>query len=66
MIEMISPLEPTATFSGAAISRFSAGTFANPAPRPSTPPRKPIAANAANPASVRCVRQSIHRPAAGS
>src|SRR5882672_3586543 len=66
MIEMMSPLEPTATFSGAAMSRLSAGTLAKPAPSPNTPPRKPIAPNAAKPPSVRCVFQSMRVPAAGS
>src|SRR6266480_4236445 len=66
MIEMMSPLLAIATFIGAAISRFSAGTLAKPAPRPNTPPKKPIAANAARPAAVRRVRQSMRMPAAGS
>ena len=66
MIEMMSPLEPTATLSGAAISRLSAGTLAKPAPRPNTPPRKPIAPKAAKPPRVRCVFQSMRVPAAGS
>src|SRR5712664_203435 len=66
MTEMVGPLLPTATFIGAAIRRFSAGTLAKPAPRPNTPPKKPMAANAARPAAVRRVRQSMRMPAAGS
>src|SRR5687768_610901 len=65
-MEMIRPLVPTATLSGAAISRLRAGTLAKPAPRPNTPPKKPMPANAANPATVRRVRQSMARPSAGS
>ena len=66
MMEMSSPLLPTATFSGAAIRRLSAGTLAKPAPRPNTPPRKPMAANTASPAGVWWVRQSTCAPRAGS
>src|SRR5690349_6495694 len=39
--EMTRPLVPTATLRGAAITKFSTGTLANPAPRPNTPPRNP-------------------------
>src|SRR3954470_7110452 len=66
MTEITSPLEPTATLSGADMRRFSAGTLAKPAPRPKMPPIKPIAAKEPRPRRVRCVRQSMRSPAAGS
>ena len=55
----------TATLSGAAISRFSAGTLAKPAPRPKMPPRKPIPRTRRT-STVWCVRQSIALRSAGS